>query len=780
MTENLPLGSGDYQELAEFLEHQLHELGDAASQETDEIRWRLVHLYLQTLEDRSRAAVHVAELLMRGADIGQEAEAVTPELAVVFEALVDSAHADQALAWLRAYYEKSGDKAALAQVLSRQALRAPNPEEGRALALRAVKLRASDRNAERTAERWLWLVNNFGPDHEAHTKLIPLLQRLERWAELGAVLEADVELASSKDRPRVLAKLGELRLARLADSEGALAALRWCLAVDPTNDAARKSVESLFLFDERRLAAADVLEPIYRETGAHEGLLRVLEAKADLSPDGAVRLRALGQAAEMAEGGHVDSQHAANLCGRALVEALALAPESVPDWLARLERVTALCQVPDLTLGQILSGVLDGRTIRTPEEIDIAVRAVAALRKANAVDEAVRVGQRALEASPSDAGLLQALDELLADNESASAKLARYEAAAARETTVLQRSKWLHAAAALRRDALDDLPGAVTTWRQLLAEDIGYVDAHLALVESIAELGDTKALALAILRAQEAMPDRSALVLTLQKTLEAARHRDSAVARELGRALLDEPLADAAALELVASAADDEDDRDTYRRALELLIERGDAVAKKNALERLGDFQFDKLGDRRAAAQSWKPAAILYEGNPDDQVHAQHLYERVLEALPEDDDARTRLVGLYADLDDWAKMPEVLGGLLRGEGDKERGAELLLTLEASAKKAGAVDEFVALAEEALLAVGQEAPRLAEELKRAKARALASDPARPERACFAYRELIERVGAETDVRSFLSFVESLPSAEDRQRERRWILRVARSA
>ena len=84
---------------------------------------------------------------------------------------------------------------------------------------------------------------------------------------------------------------------------------------------------------------------------------------------------------------------------------------------------------------------------------------------------------------------------------------------------------------------------------------------------------------------------------------------------------------------------------------------------------------------RKAAVESWKPAAELYEGDPAEEEHARQLYERVLEALPDDRDAALRLVALYAQLGEWAKVPEAFAVLVRGGGDPSRAVNLLLELE---------------------------------------------------------------------------------------------------
>lgn len=304
-------------------------------------------------------------------------------------------------------------------------------------------------------------------------------------------------------------------------------------------------------------------------------------------------------------------------------------------------------------------------------------------------------------------------------------------------------------------DAKEALPAFV---RALTLDPVGVPDATLAAIRlGYANLQDR---------------DRHDLMLRTARALSLHGKGPRAVA--LCKELFVEPSLEPSVLQEIAEIAHDEDDKDLHRYALELLARVGDTDVRKAALERLGDFQFTQLGDRRAAAESWRPAARMYDGTPAEKEHAQLLYERVLEALPDDRDAAARLAELYAQSDDWAKLPEVLRVLLRTEGDVEASAALLLRLEKGAIEAGEVAPFVSLVEEVIERLGPAAPAPSSiALKRARARALGSDTDRAVETSAAYREIIESAGSDEDVRAFEAFVESRPSAEERHQERRWL-------
>ncbi len=269
-------------------------------------------------------------------------------LAIAYQALVDSERAGEALAWLCAFHERHGDKSALASVYRRQALRAADPSEARALALRSIELHAEESDAAR-AEHWLWFVRTYGPNRRAHAELLVLLEQTRRPDDLCKVLEAEVELATPAERAPLLARLGRTRLVALGDTDGALVALGRCLALEPSNEIALSIVESLMAAGGGRLAAADVLEPVYRQAGNHEGELRVLETRVELLSEPGARVAALARAVDVATRGLGDAERGLQLCRRGLeidpsspellgwLDALLGPRESAPDRLARYE-----------------------------------------------------------------------------------------------------------------------------------------------------------------------------------------------------------------------------------------------------------------------------------------------------------------------------------------------------------------------------------------------------------------------------------------------------------
>src|SRR5262249_21234234 len=152
-------------------------------------------------------------------------------------------------------------------------------------------------------------------------------------------------------------------------------------------------------------------------------------------------------------------------------------------------------------------------------------------------------------------------------------------------------------------------------------------------------------------------------------------------------------------------------------------------------------------------------AARHYGSEPVESDRARELYERVLEASPDDREASWRLVELYAKAGEWARVPEVFGALLRSDGGLDAAIARLLGLERDAARAGAVDDYVSMVEEIAPRLGTDARESRYRLLQAKARILATDPVREAEASSAYRELIETFGGDVDVEAFESFVET---------------------
>src|SRR5262249_28669916 len=154
----------------------------------------------------------------------------------------------------------------------------------------------------------------------------------------AVALGHDAELAPAGERPATHARIGQVLLSRVGDTKGALDAFARALGGDPTEKTSRTALEKLLgaTDAEVRLAAARVLEPLYRRDGQNAGLLRVLELYGELHESPKNRLAALEEAMGVSDAAK-DVARALELAARALGVAVAIAEPTGP-WLFRFER----------------------------------------------------------------------------------------------------------------------------------------------------------------------------------------------------------------------------------------------------------------------------------------------------------------------------------------------------------------------------------------------------------------------------------------------------------
>src|SRR6188768_2404908 len=159
---------------------------------------------------------------------------------VAWRALIGSPWTEEALRRLEALYGEASDDEGLSDVLFVRAERSGDPAQARQLAFQAAELRsARSRDPESILAAWQRLSALCGPSREINERIVPLLEQAQRYGELSTVLEREAELLEGSERVALLVKLGQMRLSRLGDPEGALRALKDALALEPSDRAAR-------------------------------------------------------------------------------------------------------------------------------------------------------------------------------------------------------------------------------------------------------------------------------------------------------------------------------------------------------------------------------------------------------------------------------------------------------------------------------------------------------------------------------------------------------------
>ncbi|MBN1608277.1 MAG: tetratricopeptide repeat protein [Polyangiaceae bacterium] len=741
-----------------------------ATEEEDRRDVMLALRAVAELETDSQSRYPAAERLL-GLCGDHDTDAVFATAA--YRALLDGPRREEATERLTVLYELTGDLDRLSDVLEQRASESPNPEEARGLAIRSAELRSQRATDLAGAIRpWKQLLERFGPTHEAHTALIPLLEKAEAWEELGHVLESEIETVPSGPRGPLLARLGRLRLERLADTDGALAALQSSLETNPNDGEARQLLARLVRSGAptTRLAAASVLERHVR--GVDSALaLEVFLTRADLMTSPRDRLEALDQAADLIKTEQLGAERGLEISGRALFEALAHQPEAAPRWLTRLQ--TFVSATGDLEQqARWLLNALGDRPMADDVVADVALATGVVLAQLGRSREAANVVDRAIEHHPKPD--LVALADRLLEQEGAAPKerIARFDNALERTRDVGDRAR-LMTGLALVHQSSGDLGAAARTWQAVIERFPTDEAAHRGLVACYSGLRDNDALFGELERASEHLEGGAQAQALARMADLASQSGDETKAITLCRSALSAGPLDEESLASIEQLCERVGDLELLRQTLEHRAATTLSTPQRAlAFERLASFLATNLDAREDAVLAWNTAAGLYQTLPGESDQARRLYERALATSPDDAGAARQLVEIYASAGDWGRVPEALKVLLRTSVDMEPCVSLLLSLESRATAAGAADEFVVLVDE-VVGQGRLSPDQARLLMAAKARALATNPSRHPAAAAAFQGLIEAHGDPNIVQAYQALIDVDTDAERRRQSQRWL-------
>jgi tetratricopeptide (TPR) repeat protein len=717
------------------------------------------------VNDRAAAAERLAQLYTT--------ELADREGAVgAYRKLLDTPLEAQALPVLEELYEEAKDYDNLAFVLERRAAADPDREAARAIGFRAADLRSSQITDRAAAlDGWRRFVTAYGPSRQAHERMLPLLEQEKRWEELASTLAAEASLASDAEKPPILTRLALVRLSRLNDGAGAIEAYKQALAADPTDKTSRTAVEKLLLSGDHRLAAAAVLEPLYRAEDSAEGLARVLDVRAALEPDFTARLVILREVADIVENRIGDPKRAINLAGQGLRQAAEAGLDDFSEWLAIIDRL-APTGTYAVRRAEVLSQALGNREIDRPALLDLARRTGEARAESGDVPGALAVYRRALLFEPSSSELLARLDALLAEQGTPEERLTLYRDALKGSADPARRQELLHSIGSIER-RMGDFSAAAATYRKALEEDPAGLTAHEALLEIHAarsaweplyeELGRR----LALTEGEE----HAGIELRMAQVSVSSGRLDRAVTHYRELLAGGAPLSDSV-LEAIEKLARGRGDVELRRMVLDRRVSTATEPSEEARwLEQLGTLQAEQMGDTTAAVASLLRAAELSESAEPER--AKGLYERVLGLAPDERTAAQRLVQIYAQSSEWEKLPAIYDVLMRTSAGRGEASDWLIAFEPAAVRVRATDQFVRAADAMIEAQGDDA--LSAEQREAvvlcRARVVAADPDRKDEAAAAYRRMIEEPGApQAAVSELESFVNANP---ERHEDRRWL-------
>ncbi|HRI64692.1 MAG TPA: tetratricopeptide repeat protein, partial [Polyangium sp.] len=748
-------------------------LADLCEQASD---WAALAIVLERLAEIDPNPESRAQTAYRLAQLYETQIHNTTGAIGAYRKLIGTSLETDALPVLERLYESTGDEVSLADVLERRALHEKDPEAAKQLAFRAADLRAA-RSSDLGAvlDGWRRFLETYGPSRDIHARILPLLEREGRFEELAKTLDAEAGLTAPEERIPVLAKLAKVRQDKLQDSAGAIDAYRQALDLDRADETCRRAVESLLRSGDRRIAAADVLEPIYRQEGAPAQLLEVLEVRAEIVPEAITKLAALREATEIADQQLNDQTRALKNAGLGLRVAVSDASDEVPEWLASVQR---LASSDALALANILVQALGERQVDHPALAELARATGEALAAHGDFGGALNVLRRALAFEPSSADLLSRIDGLLEQHGTSLERLDLHRQALKATTDPERRRELFHTIGSIQRHGLNDLVAAAATYKRALEENPNDRAAYEAGLDVLEASEDFEGLYSALVGGAEREGDskeRSKIVLRMANLSADRDWIDRA--RQHYRSLLDEraDLSDET-LDKIAGLSRKTGDNELYRVLLERRIEIADGPrAVAQWLERLAELRADAFGDSAGAIADCLRAGDLAESAGDD-VLAERLFERVVALEPDHRDAAARLVAIYRRLEEWSKLPDVYDILSRTAEDAAERADKLLEFEDAAIRAGVAMRYVA----AVDGLSEQADALdadrRDALEAARTRVLAADPERQDEAAIAYRRMIERKSDPwSAVEAFEGFLDRSPLIQTRLEDRRWVLR-----
>ncbi|KPK53376.1 MAG: hypothetical protein AMJ63_06630 [Myxococcales bacterium SG8_38_1] len=244
-------------------------------------------------------------------------------------------------------------------------------------------------------------------DAEAIARIDGLLKGAERWEELAAHLELQIDNAPDERASIALRqRLGLLTEAQLQNQGRALDIFEDVLADDPRHAPALEAVFRVIEDEVHGPRAVQILEPIHRESGDFRALIRVLDAKARQADNRFDQAEAWREVAGLHETRAGDSDQAFEAYGHALVaepsdeatrtevDRLAAGLGAWARYLETCERAAAATDEPELR-GSFLRSVAETQD-----------------RELGDPRSAILTFRRLLEADPEASGALDDLEGL--------------------------------------------------------------------------------------------------------------------------------------------------------------------------------------------------------------------------------------------------------------------------------------------------------------------------------------------------------------------------------
>ncbi len=575
-----------------------------------------------------------------------------------------------AIDYLRQMYEKRRDWEKLLGLQRREAEALPAGPERAAKFLDIAKL-ATERvkKPDVCIELWREVLSSDDSNAEALSALALLYERAKEFEALGKVLEKQVEITfDAHAKIQILNKLGTIYGDRLNNDEGAVAAWRALLALDPNDRKAQEALKKKYL----ALGRWDDLEIFYSETGKWDEFIRVLEQQEAKEPKPEAKIGLLFKIAQL----WADKKQKADRAAKSYEKILELDPQN----LAAAEAL-----IPIYTAANNAKALSNAIEVKLGHEQEPATK-LGLLREVAALYEGrVKDPQRAFERYLSAFEIAPGDERTISDVERA-----------AKVTGGWERLIESYQGGIERADGERDKALGVFLRLKLgrvLVDEVQRIDDALSAYRAVHEVEDDNPEALAALERLYRQTSKHKELLGVY-----ARKRDLAVdpgerkaihyeiaklyETELGnvdkaietyKAVLEDEPTDAkalAALDVLFGQLERwEEYADTLRRRIELDVTEAEIIDLKY---RLGQVLEKHLGDPAGALENYREILFL---------NTQHEGARVaLESLMASSDLRAEaaaiLESIYEERGDYKKLIGALEILSQAEGDHHKRVQL--------------------------------------------------------------------------------------------------------
>ena len=652
-------------------------VGFASDAEVPELEFRRAELRASHLEDVG-GALDLLEQIVKSAPNHEGARRLLEKLVAVPQ------HRQRVAKILEPVYEASSAWARLAAVLDveREAVDGPAAV---ALLVRIADLQENKLQARGAAmATWRQVLAADPGNNDALPEIERLGTVLERYSELVDVYQ---ELAFKRDasdiagRADLLSRAAKLYTGRLGNRRAAIDVWKLVLALDP-NDT------------DTTAPAAAALEGLYTETGDIAGLVKILGMQVRWAPSAKDRKKILFRIAELQEKslGDVDASVATlrsvlelDPQERAAIDALDRIFEAGAQHRQRVEMIRKRIDLAgDATARQELWRQVAGLLERDVGDVDEAIAACVSI----------------LDENPQDDQALETLARLYEQQGRHRQRLEILERRLALASKPVDRVLLLRQIAGLLEGPLGDPGEALGRWREVLEVAPGEREAVAALERFLAP-GTDGGLRLAAAQALEPIYEAGGrfneLAEVVRVYIDAQTDARARLEQRMRLANLEE-----------ARLGDKETARETTALAIRDALSEPELPSLLDTYERLTGLE--RVSEVAVLYREISPD-VLDEGvklrldrtiaevalRDGDAVTAADYHRRVLDRVPEDEDALEALEGIYRKASDAEALYEIL--VRRAElagNDTKRERELRLQIGALAEDPlGRLEEAIA-------------------------------------------------------------------------------------